>query len=168
MFPPRRSFLNQSLVVNRYCTCQIREREASYTHFILTVGVVSNHGNWFTSENPNKELRVLAQSYDWLLFLTDHGLSQFIEKLLLQPTRELLPAREAFLASYSGTSGQNQFTKVKIGLAADEALRRYFEIHEAEVESWYNVISPRKGTLKQLRTDLKKLASKDWKGIHST
>ena len=40
-------------------------------HFILTVGVVSNHGNWFTSNNPNKELRVLAQSYDWLLFLTD-------------------------------------------------------------------------------------------------
>jgi hypothetical protein len=37
--------------------------------FILTVGVVSNHGNWFTSENPNKELKVLAQSYDWLLFL---------------------------------------------------------------------------------------------------
>jgi hypothetical protein len=38
--------------------------------FILTVGVVSNHGNWFTSENHNKELKVLAQSYDWLLFLT--------------------------------------------------------------------------------------------------
>lgn len=27
--------------------------------FILTVGVVSNHGNWFTSENHNKELKVL-------------------------------------------------------------------------------------------------------------
>lgn len=39
--------------------------------FILTVGVVSNHGNWFTDEDHNKELRVLAQSYDWLLFLTD-------------------------------------------------------------------------------------------------
>jgi hypothetical protein len=25
--------------------------------FILTVGVVSNHGNWFTSENQNKELK---------------------------------------------------------------------------------------------------------------
>jgi hypothetical protein len=24
--------------------------------FILTVGVVSNHGNWFTSDNPNKEI----------------------------------------------------------------------------------------------------------------
>jgi hypothetical protein len=30
--------------------------------FILTVGVVSNHGNWFTAEDHNKELRVLAQS----------------------------------------------------------------------------------------------------------
>ena len=47
-------------------------------NFILTVGVVSNHGNWFTSETPNKELKVLAQSYDWLLFLTDGGISEFI------------------------------------------------------------------------------------------
>ena len=71
-----------------------------FAGFILTVGVVSNHGNWFTSDNHNKELRVLAQSYDWLLFLTDAGLSQFIDKLLLNPTPELEPAREAFLASY--------------------------------------------------------------------
>lgn len=35
-----------------------------FAGFILTVGVVSNHGNWFTSDNHNKELRVLAQSYD--------------------------------------------------------------------------------------------------------
>jgi len=40
-------------------------------YFILTVGVVSNHGNWFTAEDHNKELKVLAHSYDWLLFLTD-------------------------------------------------------------------------------------------------
>ncbi len=46
-------------------------------NFILTVGVVSNHGNWFTAEDHNKELRVLAHSYDWLLFLTDNGLCQF-------------------------------------------------------------------------------------------
>ncbi|KIE18037.1 hypothetical protein DS62_04085, partial [Smithella sp. SC_K08D17] len=45
------------------------------SRFILTVGVVSNHGNWFTSENHNKELKVLAQSYDWLLFLTDTGIA---------------------------------------------------------------------------------------------
>jgi len=94
--------------------------------FILTVGVVSNHGNWFTSDNPNKELRVLAQSYDWLIFLTDEGLSWFIDRLLLNPTRELNPAREAFLASYTGKGGRNRFTKVRIGMAADESLRKYF------------------------------------------
>ena len=54
-------------------------------NFILTVGVVSNHGNWFTSETPNKELKVLAQSYDWLLFLTDGGISEFITELLVAP-----------------------------------------------------------------------------------
>jgi hypothetical protein len=135
---------------------------ADLAGFILTVGVVSNHGNWFTSENQNKELRVLAQSYDWLLFLTDAGLSQFINRLLLNPSRELAPARKAFLASYSGTSGANRFTKVRVGIDADEALRSYFTAHEAEVETWYNVISPRNGKLTNLQADLRKLAAKDW------
>jgi len=136
--------------------------------FILTVGVVSNHGNWFTSDNPNKELRVLAQSYDWLLFLTDAGLSNFIDKLLLNPSRELAPAREAFLASYSGTGDGNRFTKVRIDQDADQALQSYFTAHESEVESWYNVIAPRRGNLKGLRRDLRQLASKKWKEILET
>lgn len=130
--------------------------------FMLTVGVVSNHGNWFTSDNHNKELRVLAQSYDWLLFLTDAGLSQFIDRLLLNPKRELAPARDAFLASYSGESGANRFTKVRMALKADEALRSYFLAHEAEVETWFNVIAPRNGSLATLQADLRKLAAKDW------
>ena len=130
--------------------------------FVLTVGVVSNHGNWFTSENHNKELRVLAQSYDWLLFLTDLGLSQFINKLLLEPTARLHSAREAFLASYSGKSGANKFTKVRMDDKADEALRRYFQENESEVETWFNVISPRDQTLRTLQADLNKLARRDW------
>ncbi|MBN2024788.1 MAG: hypothetical protein JW809_18560 [Pirellulales bacterium] len=131
--------------------------------FILTVGIVSNHGNWFTSANQNKELRVLAQSYDWLLFLTDSGLAQFIDRLLLHPAPELEAAREAFLASYSGRSGTNRFTKVRIGVAADEALRRYFSSHEAEVETWFNVIAPNRAKLGKLQVDLRKLAGKDWR-----
>ncbi len=133
-----------------------------FAGFILTVGVVSNHGNWFTSDNHNKELRVLAQSYDWLLFLTDAGLSQFIDKLLLNPTPDLAPAREAFLASYSGSSGANRFTKIRMAVDADEALRSYFTAHEAEVETWFNVISPHDGTIENLQSDLRKLAAKSW------
>lgn len=142
-------------------------------HFILTVGVVSNHGNWFTAENHNKELKVLAHSYDWLLFLTDYGLSQFIEKLLRNPVAELKPAKAAFLASYKAEKTGNSFTKVKIEAKADQALKRYFELHEKEVESWFNVIAPRPdaqgkgGTLKQLRGDLVKLAGKDWRRIRA-
>ncbi|MBI5525863.1 MAG: hypothetical protein HY897_05970 [Deltaproteobacteria bacterium] len=142
-----------------------RSKVADIRGFILTVGVVSNHGNWFTSSNPNKEMRVLAQSYDWLLFLTDAGLSQFIDKLLLHPTRELEAARRSFLASYSGTSGSNRFTKVRIDVAADEALRSYFAAHEAEVETWFNVTAPRGVQLRRLQTDLRKLAAKDWRSV---
>ena len=133
-----------------------------FAGFILTVGVVSNHGNWFTSDNHNKELRVLAQSYDWLLFLTDAGLSQFIDRLLLNPTPELAPARKAFLASYPRSSGANRFTKVRMAVDADEALRSYFTAHETEVETWFNIISPCDGTIENLQTDLRKLAAKDW------
>ncbi|KAA0217009.1 MAG: hypothetical protein DYG94_02105 [Leptolyngbya sp. PLA3] len=136
-------------------------------HFILTVGVVSNHGNWFTSQNQNKELRVLAHSYDWLLFLTDSGLSQFIDELLIKPARELKPAKDAFLASYCARKTGNFFTKVKIDAQADQALKRYFQLHEGEIEAWFNVIAPEGGTLEQLRTDLKKLADKDWRRIRS-
>lgn len=130
--------------------------------FILTVGVVSNHGNWFTTGNANKELRVLAQSYDWLLFLTDEGLSRFINKLLLNPAAELKPARQAFLESYSGKSGRNKFTKVRVDVDADKALRTYFSTHETEVETWFNVIAPRGQKLKALIADLQSLASKNW------
>lgn len=136
-------------------------------HFILTIGVVSNHGNWFTAENQNKELKVLAHSYDWLLFLTDAGLAQFIEKLLRSPVAELRPAKEAFLASYKAEKTGNSFTKVKIDAKADQALKRYFELHKVEVESWFNVIAPRGGTLTQLRADLVKLSKKDWKRIRT-
>jgi hypothetical protein len=136
-------------------------------HFILTVGVVSNHGNWFTAEDHNKELKVLAHSYDWLLFLTDGGLCQFIDKLLLNPVKELKPARDAFLVSYNKDKTENRFTKVKIDVEADKAMKRYFDLHEQEAESWFNVIAPQKGTIKQLRADLVKLVDKNWKGIRS-
>lgn len=130
--------------------------------FVLTVGIVSNHGNWFTSDNHNKELRVLAQSYDWLLFLTDVGLCQFVDSVLLRPTPDLEPARHAFLASYSGTSSGNRFTKVRMDVAADAALQTFFETHQNEVDGWFNVISPETGAIDDLQQDLHKLASKGW------
>ena len=132
--------------------------ETRPSEFILTVGVVSNHGNWFTSQNPNKELEVLAQSYDWLLFLTDAGLAQFIDRLLLDPAPDLAVVRDTFLASYSGKSGANRFTKVRIGLDADTALWDYFTTHSDEIDAWYNVISPNGSSISELREDLRKLS----------
>ena len=126
--------------------------------FVLTVGVVSNHGNWFTSNNLNKELAVLAQSYDWLLFLTDDGLAEFIDSMLLNPRPELIPAREAFLASYSAGKPKNRFTKVNIDTQADRASLEYFATHQDEVEEWFNVVSPEGGTTATLRGDLEQLA----------
>jgi len=137
------------------------------SRFILTVGVVSNHGNWFTSENHNKELKVLAQSYDWLLFLTDMGIAQFIDELLFHPAKELEAAKVAFLSSYTGKKGVNQFTKVQIALAADSALQSYFKSRMKAIEGWFNVIAPSGKRLAVLKEELDTLKSKNWQEIHT-
>lgn len=137
------------------------------SRFILTVGVVSNHGNWFTSENHNKELKVLAQSYDWLLFLTDAGIAQFIDELLFHPARELAAAKQVFLASYTGEKGVNQFTKVQISLAADAALQSYFKSRMKVIEEWFNIIAPAGKGLAVLKDELDTLKAKNWREIHA-
>lgn len=137
------------------------------SRFILTVGVVSNHGNWFTSENHNKELKVLAQSYDWLLFLTDAGIAQFIDELLFHPAKELAAAKQVFLASYTGKKGVNQFTKVQISLAADAALQSYFKSRMKVIEGWFNIIAPSGKGLAVLKDELDTLKTKNWQEIHT-
>ncbi len=134
--------------------------------FVFTVGVVSNHGNWFTSDNQNKELRVLAQSYDWLVFLTDEGLAEFITELLLRPAQLLEPARRAFLASYSADKKKNQFTKVQMAYEADQTLQAYFKDNERRIGRWFNVITPSRSTMPRLRSELSQLRDKDWRAIH--
>lgn len=133
--------------------------------FILTVGVVSNHGNWFTSENHNKELKVLAQSYDWLIFLTDNGLAQFIDELILNPLPKYTKVQEAFKNSYIVNKKTNVFTKVKMDLEADAALLRYFKDKLNEIETWFNIITPEGKTITKLKDELIELRSKNWKEI---
>jgi hypothetical protein len=139
------------------------------SQFILTVGVVSNHGNWFDhkSQDHNKELKVLAQAYDWLLFLTDAGVAQFIDELLFHPTKELSAARKAFIASYIGQKGVNQFTKKQLSLEADAALQSYFNSRKKVIAGWFNIIAPSGKGLDVLKEELDTLKNKSWQEIHS-
>ena len=134
-------------------------------NFTLSIGIVSNHGNWFTSEDQNKELKVLAQSYDWLLFLTDEGLAQFITDLLLEPSNEYQPIQDAFLNSYKEGKKANTFTKAKINYAAHQALCNYFSKHINSIERWFNIISPEDKSLKELKGTLSNLANKKWEKL---
>jgi len=118
-------------------------------NFILTVGVVSNHGNWFTSDNQNKEMRVLAQSYDWLLFLTDEGLASFIKKII-NGDRAFSVVRNAFESSYKEGKKANKFTKTNMDFDADKVLVKYFSKNRSEILSWFNVITPVGRSLEQL------------------
>ena len=139
-----------------------------FRDFIMSIGVVSNHGNWFTAENANKELRVLADAYDWLIFLTDEGLATFIDELLLNPEPTYEAAKVAFKSSYASgedgikKSGQNRFTKSQIGIEADQALQAYFRQNRAKIESWFNVISPSTSSIKRLREEINQLSVKAW------
>lgn len=131
--------------------------------FVMTVGVVSNHGNWFTSNDPNKELLVLKQSYDWLLFLTDPAIAEFVSDTILSDAAEMEHVKAAFRASYDGGKklGVNQFTKVRIGLDAHDVLAAYFAKHMRRIESdWFNVLAPAKETMMELKHQLRTLASK--------
>lgn len=133
--------------------------------FILTIGVVSNHGNWFTSEDHNKELKVLAQSYDWLIFLEDSGITEFIEDLIFSPSSEYKDVKKTFLASYSSKKKKNQFTKVQMNINADAALLKYFSENLVRIEKWFNIIAPASGSIDQLKDEIKTLNSKSWEEI---
>ncbi len=133
--------------------------------FVLTVGMVSNHGNWFTAENQNKELKVLGQSYDWLIFLTDSGLSEFIETLILAPVQRYKAVQDAFMASYTGEKTKTQFTKVQMSFEADIALQKFFNENLEKTEKWFNIISPNGKTLADLKQQLEELKRKNWSEI---
>ncbi|MBN1804884.1 MAG: hypothetical protein JW837_06510 [Sedimentisphaerales bacterium] len=157
-YEPYESFLRDIITSDE--ACLLRD-------FTLTVGIVSNHGNWFTSDDHNKELKILAQSYDWLLFLTDSGISTFVESLLLKPLKKYKSIKNAFVKSYTGKKGNNRFTKVKISLDADLALQKYFSANLSRIETWFNVISPSGRSIAELKQELDSLSSKNWKEILS-
>lgn len=142
------------------CIDDIVSGKLSLPSFVLTVGVVSNHGNWFTAENQNKELKVLNNSYDWLLFLTDEGLTAFIQDML-----EIPACRKAFEYSYSssedGKKNPNIFTKSIVSVEADKALTQYFRKNIKKIEKWFNILTPRYKSLDELKEQLVKLGKRD-------
>jgi len=133
--------------------------------FIMTVGIISNHGSWFTSENQNKEMMVLAQSYDWLLFLTDKGLSEFVEDTILN--EEKYPnISQAFYHTYSKDNHSGtQFTKIRMNYRAHLELMEYFRDNLSQIESWFNVIQPSGLTIDTLKDQMYRLGNKNWGGV---
>ena len=142
------------------------DSEKILRRFTLSIGVVSNHGNWFSGTDRNKELEVLAASYDWLIFLTDRGLTEFIHELLLEPTSEAKATRDAFLSNYARKKKKNRFTKVQMDLEVDAVLQKYFSDHHEKIQKWFTVISPAGEDLATLRNQLESLRDKEWNDIH--
>ena len=110
----------------------------------------------------NKELLVLKDSYDWLLFLTDAAIAEFVHDTILSDKPEMLLVKESFSRSYaSGEQGKNEFTKVKIDYRADQVLQAYFTQHQERIEqTWFNVLAPEQDSILGLKKELDALSQK--------
>jgi len=128
--------------------------------FVMRVGIVSNHGNWITSSNPNKELRVLQQSYDWLLFLTDRGLTCFVEEAIMSGRYPAI--QSAFYSGHAKESRQNPFTKSNMDHDAHIELLCYFNQNKIRVEAWLDIMSPHKRPLGALKRQITELRGMAW------
>jgi hypothetical protein len=102
-------------------------------------------------------MKVLAQSYDWLLFLTDAALAEFIETVLQGKDPRFKATRAAFAASHAGSDTPTTFTKVTIDINADLELTKYFASTKPW-ERWFNVITPAQ-KIKNLKRDLHRLST---------
>jgi hypothetical protein len=131
---------------------------------VLTIGVVSNHGNWFTGSNLNKELKVLRQSYDWLLFLKDDAITEFITDAIIEPLKGMEPVAAAFSTTYDylpETKPKGSlFTKVTMDTHAYAAMCRYVSDRTTHIEEdWFEMLSEGR-ELGTLKTELKVLAQR--------
>ena len=126
----------------------------------LSIGIVSNHGNWFTDEKLNKELLVLKSAYDWLLFMSDNAMVEFVNDLLMNPDPNYAAAKKAFDKSYAPKKIENVFTKVKIQRDADLALRKYFSENITDIEKWFTVLQPENKSIEDLKATLRKLSNR--------
>jgi len=133
--------------------------------FVLTIGIVSNHGNWYSEDRLNKELLVLKDSYDWLLFLKDESMVEFVQDTIIEPKEvEYEAIKKAFEDSYNKDIRGNKLTKVNLYRNAHIALTKYFSDHIDHIEeNWFNVISPKSSRaldLKDILTHLKEKMDK--------
>jgi hypothetical protein len=130
--------------------------------FVLSIGIVSNHGNWFSEEKLNKELLVLKDSYDYLLFLKDESMVEFVQDTMINPSmREFVPIKKAFLDSYDKSIKGNKLTKVNLYYDAHKALMKYFNMNIAHIEkNWFNIISPKNIDIETLKKSLNTLKHK--------
>ncbi|MCL2620262.1 MAG: hypothetical protein FWD97_04935 [Defluviitaleaceae bacterium] len=106
----------------------------------------------------------MAQSYDWLLFLTDEGLASFIQDIMDGRIGfEII--KDAFERSYDQGKKVNRFTKTNMDFEADTILTKYFTENLGEVEPWFNVITPRNKELGLLNEMLKELHSMEVQNV---
>lgn len=138
---------------------------AIHKNFVMSIGVVSNHGNWFGDGQLFKEMVILKNAYDWLLFLKDEGMIQFVEDLILDLHTVHKSIRRAFFESYGKDKKINSFTKVSMDIDAHLELEAYFRENHDSILNWFDVVTEGRTSLLELREDLYLLKQKQWSEI---
>lgn len=130
--------------------------------FVPAAGAVSSHGNWFTAESQNREMKAPARPYGWHLFLSDRGLAHFADDVVLSGKCESI--KKAFLKSRAKGKARSQFTKTMMDLEARRELELYFSSNSTEAKNWFSAIAPAGGGLDALRSQIDALRTKTGAG----
>jgi hypothetical protein len=115
--------------------------------------------NWFPEGVAKKDIKVLVENYDWVIWVEDAALFQFAEDLLFKETR----VAEAFQRQHSSTRkvGERLFSKQSMWIPAHEGLCRYMASNYQEIKKkWFKVLGREKLPIDSLFLELDKLTTR--------
>ena len=119
----------------------------------------------FNHQDIQKEIKMLAKSYDWLLSVTDQGLLEFVEKFILVPQNGDYFLRNLLLSENEKAHIEKRPLQDWMSTEIDKRLTDFFSENPQKIESWFYVMAPAK-KLSELKRDLGKLQNKNWESIH--
>ena len=127
---------------------------------------IIEYGNEDISHNVEYSLHPIIN--DFIVNLPNNGNSITANKILKELGKQIDTTR--FTKKNNNLLDKhnilrNACTKVKMDIKADEALLKYFSNNINNIETWFNIITPEKKSICDLRNEIAELRTKDWRTI---
>jgi hypothetical protein len=126
---------------------------------VRSVVFLGNMVNWFPGGVAKKDIKVLVENYDWVIWVEDAALVQFAEDLLFRKTK----VAEAFKRQHSSNRklGERLFSKQSMWIPAHEELCSYIASNYQTIKKkWFRVLGREKMATDDLFLELDKLATR--------